>query len=264
MSVLKSCSALEAYRKAYVDQVAPWKVAEFFITHAGFPRSIRFCVDFLDEALHCISGSDESRYANEAERLSGRLRSDLDYVTIGEIFKFGLHEYLTSIQERLVEINNATYDTYLRGNTTAETTRSRCYGLQKPEIPTRAAPRRRTSSQARPPRDRARTAAWPTRRVSRSGASPRPTSEPSSDPAKTLKSTARQPRNAPIAREEFQVAAPHRFARNLQLAHHAGDLSQRVELQDFVRADGHAVVVETAAPSRRARAHRSPRRRNAG
>ncbi len=114
MSVLKSCSALEAYRKAYVDRVAPWKVAEFLITHSGFPRSIRFCVDFLDEALHCISGSDESRYANEAERLSGRLRSDLDYATIGEIFKSGLHEYLASIQKRLVEISNATYDTYCR------------------------------------------------------------------------------------------------------------------------------------------------------
>lgn len=115
MAVLKSCSALEAYRKIYVNQVAPWKVAEFIITHAGFPRSIRFCVDSLDAALHCISGSDEARYANEAERLSGRLSSDLDYITIGEIFNFGLHEYLESIQERLVEISNATYDVYCAG-----------------------------------------------------------------------------------------------------------------------------------------------------
>ena len=80
MAVLKSCSALEAYRKIYVDQVAPWKVAEFIITHAEFPRSIRFSVDSLDSALHRISGSNETQYANEAERLSGRLRSDLDYV----------------------------------------------------------------------------------------------------------------------------------------------------------------------------------------
>ncbi len=112
MAVLKSCSALEAYCKLYVSQVAPWKVAEFLITHQEFPRSIRFCVDSLDAALHRISGVDESRYANEAERLSGRLRSDIDYATIGEIFEFGLHEYLTQIQERLVEISNAMYATY--------------------------------------------------------------------------------------------------------------------------------------------------------
>ena len=112
MSVLKSCSALEAYRKIHVTQVVPWKVAEFIITHPGFPRSIRYCVDFLDEALHCISGSSESRYANEAERLSGQLRSDLDYATIGEIFKHGLHQYLERTQERLVEISDAMHATY--------------------------------------------------------------------------------------------------------------------------------------------------------
>jgi uncharacterized alpha-E superfamily protein len=112
MAVLKSCSALEAYRKIYVDQVAPWKVAEFLITHAEFPRSIRFSVDLLDSALHRISGSSEAKYANEVERLSGRLRSDLDYVTIGDIFEFGLHEYLGTIQERLVEVSAALYTTY--------------------------------------------------------------------------------------------------------------------------------------------------------
>jgi uncharacterized alpha-E superfamily protein len=112
MAVLKSCSALEAYRKIYVGQVAPWKVAEFLITHSAFPRSIRFSVDCFDAALHHISGSSESRYANEAERLSGRLRYDLDYATIGDIFNYGLHEYLEQIQERLVEISGALETTY--------------------------------------------------------------------------------------------------------------------------------------------------------
>lgn len=112
MSVLKSCSALEAYRKLYVDQVAPWKVAEFLMTHAEFPRSIRFSVDALDTALHHISGSNENHFANEAERLAGRLRSDLDYVTVGDIFSFGLHQYLAMIQERLVAISEALHATY--------------------------------------------------------------------------------------------------------------------------------------------------------
>jgi len=112
MSVLKSCSSLEAYRKIYAGQVAPWRVAEFIITHSAFPRSIRFSVDYFDAALHHISGSDETKYANEVERLSGRLRSDLDYVTIGDIFKFGLHEYLEQIQDRLAEISRAMHATY--------------------------------------------------------------------------------------------------------------------------------------------------------
>ncbi|HEY2713282.1 MAG TPA: alpha-E domain-containing protein [Chthoniobacterales bacterium] len=112
MAVLKSCSALEAYRKAYTGPLAPWKVAEFLITHRDFPRSIRHCVDSFDAALHRISGVGESSYANESERLSGRLRSDLAYVTIGEIFEHGLHEYLEQIQRRLAEVGDAMYATY--------------------------------------------------------------------------------------------------------------------------------------------------------
>jgi uncharacterized alpha-E superfamily protein len=112
ISVLRSCSALEGYRKVYFGHVAPWRVAEFIITHPTFPRSVRFCIDSLDAAMHQISGTHDSKYTNEAERLSGRLRSDLDYATIADIFKFGLHEYLDQIQERLVEISNALYATY--------------------------------------------------------------------------------------------------------------------------------------------------------
>ncbi len=112
MSVLKSCSGLEAYRKIYVGQVTPWKVAEFLITHPDFPRSIRFSVDSLDQALHRISGSNETKYDNEAERLSGRLRYDLDFATVGDIFEYGLHEYLGLIQKRLAEVNCALFDAY--------------------------------------------------------------------------------------------------------------------------------------------------------
>ncbi len=111
-AVLKSCSGFEAYRKLHPGQVAPWKVAEFIILHDGFPRSIRFSIDALDVALHRISGCERSRYSNPAERLAGQLCGDLHYKTIGEIFKLGLHEYLDSIQLRLLEVGRAMLETY--------------------------------------------------------------------------------------------------------------------------------------------------------
>lgn len=112
MAVLRSCSALEAYSKLYVGQIAPWKVAEFLILHDAFPRALRFCVHQLDAALHRISGTPEDRYSNETERLSGRLRSDLDYTTINEIFKGGLHQYLDRLQLRLSDISDALHAAY--------------------------------------------------------------------------------------------------------------------------------------------------------
>jgi uncharacterized alpha-E superfamily protein len=106
-AVLKSCSAFEAYRKIHTGQVTPWTVAEFILLHEDFPRSVRFSTERLDRALHDISGSDQDHYSNEAERLSGRLCSDLRYAAIGEILRAGLHEYLDGIQRRLSEISVA-------------------------------------------------------------------------------------------------------------------------------------------------------------
>ncbi len=104
MAVLKSCSALEAYLKTRVGNVAAWEVAEFLILHPTFPRSIRFCVDNLDRAIHRISGSNVSKFHNEVERLTGRLRASIDYATIDSIFEVGLHQYLDKTQLRLIEV----------------------------------------------------------------------------------------------------------------------------------------------------------------
>jgi len=111
MAVLKSCSALEPYRKHYRGQVVPWKVVEFLVKNQTFPRSIVFCVDSLDYSIHEITGVDRSdfQYKVEAERLSGRLLADLSFITIDEIFRTGLHEYLDRMQGRLIEITKAIY-----------------------------------------------------------------------------------------------------------------------------------------------------------
>ncbi|MES2571834.1 MAG: alpha-E domain-containing protein [Verrucomicrobiota bacterium] len=111
-AVLKSCSAFEAYRKVHTGQVTPWRVVEFILLHEGFPRSVRFCVDGFDRALHRISGCDRAHYANPAERLSGRLLSDLHFASIQDIFKQGLHQYLDNIQVRLVEAASAMRQQY--------------------------------------------------------------------------------------------------------------------------------------------------------
>ena len=109
------------FRKLYPGPVVPWRVAEFIILHDRFPRSIRFCCDQIDAALHRISGCDRAHFTNEAERLSARLCSDLNYETIQSIFQTGLHEYLDDTQRRLIEIHNAMQAAYFRRNDPPET-----------------------------------------------------------------------------------------------------------------------------------------------
>jgi len=112
LSLLRSCSGMEAYLKIRKGNVTSWGVAEFLICHGSFPRSIRFSVDRLDECLHQISGTDAGHFASEPERLSGLLRSRLDYATVDGIFALGLHEYLDGVQARLIELDIAFHRTY--------------------------------------------------------------------------------------------------------------------------------------------------------
>ncbi len=42
-AVLRSASALEAYRRYHVREILPWKAAEFLIFSDSFPRSLHFC-----------------------------------------------------------------------------------------------------------------------------------------------------------------------------------------------------------------------------
>jgi uncharacterized alpha-E superfamily protein len=127
-AVLKSCSGLEAYRKLHMGQVTPATVAEFVVLHDSFPRSIRFCANALDEALHRISGCDRNHFSNPAERLAGKLCSELHYTTIGEVFAKGLHEYLDGIQSRLIEIGGALNQSYCSWLESGEQAQSQSQG----------------------------------------------------------------------------------------------------------------------------------------
>ena len=90
-AILRSCSSHDAYRKFYVAQVEPDKVVEFLILNEFFPRSIRFCVQALDDALRRISGCAEERFTNQAEKLTGRLVAELNYSALEDIKTVGMH-----------------------------------------------------------------------------------------------------------------------------------------------------------------------------
>jgi A predicted alpha-helical domain with a conserved ER motif. len=53
------------------------------------------------------------RFSNEAEKLSGRLLSEVQFSTIHEILKQGLHEYLDFLQQRFNQIGEALFAVYI-------------------------------------------------------------------------------------------------------------------------------------------------------
>lgn len=105
IALLKSASAYEMYRKRQY-RITPRGVTEFLILNREFPRSILFCLLQAERSLHEISGTAPGTWRTDSDRALGRLRSELDYLTIDEITQQGLHEFLDSLQIHLNEVGH--------------------------------------------------------------------------------------------------------------------------------------------------------------
>jgi uncharacterized alpha-E superfamily protein len=111
-SLLRSCSAYEAYLREHHDKIDPAGVVRYLVLDADFPRAMRFCVARCVESLREIAGGDDDEYRSEAERLLGRLDSELRYIEVSEIFARGLSSFLTSIQDACNRIGDEIHQAY--------------------------------------------------------------------------------------------------------------------------------------------------------
>jgi uncharacterized alpha-E superfamily protein len=128
-ALLKSASALEMYRKRF-GRIVPARVIEFLLLERKFPRAIRYCLVKAERSLHAITGTSIDTAETSAERLMGRLRSELEYGDVREIVAEGLHEYLDAFQTKLNAVGEAIHDTFFALRPVAGVTRS---NAPKPE-----------------------------------------------------------------------------------------------------------------------------------
>jgi uncharacterized alpha-E superfamily protein len=112
MAVLKSVGAYETYRRQYHSPIEPEKVAEMLILHPQHPRSIRFSMTGVQSGLREISGSVAGSYANEAERLTGKVLEGLCYDKIEDIFSRGLHSHMRALLKMCRAIDEDIARTY--------------------------------------------------------------------------------------------------------------------------------------------------------
>jgi uncharacterized alpha-E superfamily protein len=113
MALLKSASAYEMYRKrSQRHRITPAGVSEFLILDPEFPRSVQFCLWQAEQSLHRITGTPLGSWHSPIERALGRLRSELEYLTIEEIIERGIHEFLDQLQQEMNKVNNGIYETF--------------------------------------------------------------------------------------------------------------------------------------------------------
>jgi uncharacterized alpha-E superfamily protein len=108
-SLLRSVGAFEAYRKSYRDVISPARIAELLVLREDMPRSLHASMNEIYEILQMLSDSDR----REPERLAGEIHARLHYGRVEQIFKIGLHEYLTSFLVKIEELNAEINSNYL-------------------------------------------------------------------------------------------------------------------------------------------------------
>jgi uncharacterized alpha-E superfamily protein len=112
MAVLRSCCSIEAFRRNYVGDMEPVRVASFLILQKSFPRSIRYCVDEAHTAMSNIRSGTKAKGVDPAERILGRLAAQLEYAEANEIVTAGVPAYLQQIQSSIAEAAIAVQKTY--------------------------------------------------------------------------------------------------------------------------------------------------------
>lgn len=111
VGLLKSCTAFEAYCKAYTAEMRPLRVAEFLLLNPEFPHSVRFSVDMVHASLARI-GEMTERKAEQPVRLAGRLQATLSFSQIEEILASGASAYVDSVRWQCSQAHTAIHQVY--------------------------------------------------------------------------------------------------------------------------------------------------------
>jgi uncharacterized alpha-E superfamily protein len=110
-TILRTVSALTAYRHVYLDSVKPWLVADLLILNRRMPRSLAACSGDLVRYLDNLAQASGRRGPahRQAVALSNRLaRGDMN-----AIFASGLHEFITEFTAENNAIGLAIQEQYL-------------------------------------------------------------------------------------------------------------------------------------------------------
>jgi uncharacterized alpha-E superfamily protein len=98
MLILRAASAHRSYRHVYHDRYKAWNIADYLILRPEMPRSLRFCLDWINRTLDMLAEIYGNRLSchTAAEEVTAMLKgNDMD-----RIFASGLHEFLTEFMAR--------------------------------------------------------------------------------------------------------------------------------------------------------------------
>ena len=109
VSLLRSCSGLEAYRKLHPSRLDPRKLLGFLVLDARFPQSVHYAVANAEECVERLTQTDPR--GKQVRRLFGRTRAHVAYVERSRILDAPA-DFLSDAQAHLHEGALALQRTY--------------------------------------------------------------------------------------------------------------------------------------------------------
>jgi len=108
-AVLRSVSALEAYRDTYRDAIDADRVSELLIFNPRVPRSLHFC---LVETAYILKQLPQQT-GREARKRCANLLTHLRYGSLSEVYESGLENYLENFVNENIALAQAVQLDYL-------------------------------------------------------------------------------------------------------------------------------------------------------
>jgi uncharacterized alpha-E superfamily protein len=110
-AILRAVSSLTAYHWIYRESVKPWLLADLLILKKEMPRSLIACYDNIVYFLDAIGTA--YGHAGTSQKQAHQVLARLSTLTIDQIFKMGLHEFITAFVEDTANLGQAINEQYL-------------------------------------------------------------------------------------------------------------------------------------------------------
>lgn len=120
-TILRSCGAYEPYLRTYRGMPSASNAAEFLLLDRLFPRSILFSVSRAEDCMRELEPRRMNRVgvADDAQRLLGKIRSELEYRPINEILD-DLPHHMDRVQAATSAASEAVRHRYFPTNAAPE------------------------------------------------------------------------------------------------------------------------------------------------
>jgi uncharacterized alpha-E superfamily protein len=110
--VLKAGRGYEAFQRQYIGRVDQDRVIDFCLLNPTFPRSVRFCLEEVADALAGIEAPAGSRGETPVDKAVGRLLSDLRYADLDHLLANDFPGFLAGLLAKCNAVSKAAQERY--------------------------------------------------------------------------------------------------------------------------------------------------------